>query len=162
MAQTKEALLADAERLNINVDGLDYNQLRTAVKTAKEAADGDEGENGESTETPTETTPENATVARQVAAREKRAKATKQAAKEAKKKKAKAAETKAASESKKEGKDNRPVFTDDRELKFRFKKTAPESLNIDGKSHKTADIIKNEEIMLELVYGNSNYIEQIH
>ena len=59
-------------------------------------------------------------------------------------------------------KDTRKVFKDDRGQKFRFKKSAPKSLNIDGVSTSIDEIISNEEIMLELVNGNSNYLEQIY
>lgn len=69
---------------------------------------------------------------------------------------------KAASKPKKKSADAIAVYVDDRGLKFRFKKSAPATLNFDGKTQKITDIIKSEEIMLELVYGNSNHIEQIH
>jgi len=59
-------------------------------------------------------------------------------------------------------KDKRPIFTDDRGLKFRFKKSAPKTLNIDGYSRKITDIIKDEALMLELTSGNNNQIEQIY
>lgn len=104
----------------------------------------------------------NPTIARQMAAKELREKNRKAAAKAAKTKEAKEEESKAKAEKKAKKKDNRPVYEDDRGLKFRFKKTAPKSLNIDGKSTPISDIIKNDEIMMELVYGNSNFIEQIY
>ena len=56
----------------------------------------------------------------------------------------------------------RKVFKDDRGQRFRFKKSAPKALNIDGVSTSFDDIIEDEEIMLELVNGNSNYLEQIY
>ena len=88
------------------------------------------------------------------------------AAEEAKAKEAEAAKAKAAEESKakagKKGKETRPTFKDDRGLQFRFKNNAPKTLNIDGKSTKISEIIQSPEIMLELIYGNSNFIEQIH
>jgi len=58
--------------------------------------------------------------------------------------------------------DKRPVFKDDRGLSFRFKKSAPKTLNIDGKATKLEDIIKDKEVMSELIYGNSNFVEQKH
>lgn len=58
--------------------------------------------------------------------------------------------------------DQRPVFTDNRGLQFRFKKSSPKTLNIDGKATKVEDIIKDKEVMSELIYGNSNYLEQKH
>lgn len=59
-------------------------------------------------------------------------------------------------------KDERKEFKDDRGQRFRFKKSAPKALNIDGVSTSIDDIIEDEEIMLELVNGNSNYLEQIY
>lgn len=53
------------------------------------------------------------------------------------------------------------VYTDERGLKFKFKNTVPKTLNIDGVSRKLTDLIKDEEVMMELVNGNSNHIEQI-
>lgn len=58
--------------------------------------------------------------------------------------------------------DKRPVFTAPDKRKFRFVKTAPETLNIDGTTKKLKDIISSKEAMLELIEGNSNLIEQIH
>lgn len=168
MAQSKEKLLKEAEDLKINVEGLDYNQLRTAVKEAKEAADTlNKSESGESPDSDNKVETYASKIVQKTKERQAEAKKIRNKNRKlAEKKKAeisvKEEESKSNQEKASKEKDNRPVFTDDRELKFRFKKTAPESLNIDGKSHKTADIIKNEEIMLELVYGNSNYIEQIH
>ena len=91
-----------------------------------------------------------------------KAKAVAKANKEAE---AKAADQKSDAEkasNAKPKKDTRKQFTDDRGLKFCFKHGAPKSINIDGKSCKTSELIENEEVMLELVYGNSNFIEQIH
>jgi hypothetical protein len=107
---------------------------------------------------------ENPTVKRQRIANEiraKRAKEVEAAKKEAEKK---AAQKQSASEKqgKKPVKDTRKLFTDDRGLKYAFKHSAPKTLNIDGKSTPVEEIIENEEVMLELVYGNSNFIEQIH
>lgn len=109
-------------------------------------------------------TVENPTVKRQRIANELRAKRAKEI--EAANAKKAAAEKAAKSKSeqavdKKETKDTRKQFTDDRGLKYAFKNNAPKALNIDGKSTPTEDLVENKEVMLELVYGNSNYIEQI-
>lgn len=103
----------------------------------------------------------NPTLVKQLAAKKRREKNAKAAAKAAKAKQAKEADAKAQAE-KKPKKDTRPVYEDDRGLKFRFKESAPNTLNVDGKSTPISEIIKNDEVMLELVYGNSNYLEQIH
>ena len=107
----------------------------------------------------------NPTVKRQLAAKDLRdakaaevAKANKEAEKKAKDQKSDAEK----SDKKGPQKDTRKLFTDDRGLKFAFKYSTPKSINIDGKSCKTAELLENEEVMLELVYGNSNLIEQIH
>ncbi len=105
----------------------------------------------------------NRTVARQLEAKKLRAANAKKAEKDLKSKAIKEEESKSSAEkASKKGKDNRPVFTDDRGLKFRFKKSAPASLNIDGVSRKTKELIEDGEVMLELVYGNNNFIEQIY
>ncbi len=51
-------------------------------------------------------------------------------------------------------------FVDDRGVSWQFKSSTPKTLNIDGVSMKLKDIIENKEIMLELVYGNCNFVEQ--
>ena len=58
--------------------------------------------------------------------------------------------------------DKRPVFKHTKGTKYRFKKTAPESLNIDGVTKSIADVVKSKDIMTDLIEGNSNLIEQIH
>ena len=107
---------------------------------------------------------ENPTVKRQRIANELRAKRAKELAKkEAEAKKVEEAK-KSASETASNAnpkKDTRKTFTDDRGLKFAFKHTAPKTINIDGKSCNTDELIEDESVMLELVYGHSNFIEQI-
>lgn len=108
---------------------------------------------------------ENPTVKRQRIAKELRDKRAKEAAKVAKAKEAADKDAKSKQEKaadKTPAKDTRKLFKDDRGLTFAFKHSAPKSLNIDGKSTPVKEIIENEEVMLELVYGNSNFIEQIH
>lgn len=112
-----------------------------------------------------ETVEDNPTVKRQKAANALRKKRAKEVAKQEKADANKAAEKKseaekASTDTKK--KDTRKRFTDDKGRKFSFKHSAPKTLNIDGVSKKVSDIIEDEEVMLELVYGNSNLIEQIH
>lgn len=115
--------------------------------------------------TPKKEPVENPTVKRQRIAKELRDKRAKEVEAAAKKKeaedKAKKSKGEQASD-KKETKDTRKVFKDDRGLKYAFKHNAPKALNIDGKSTPIDEIVENKEVMLELVYGNSNYIEQIH
>lgn len=125
----------------------------------------DNNEDGDSSKkTETAETSNNPTVLKHQNLKAQRAKNAKEAAKVAKTQKAKAEEAKSLAEKKKTAgkKDKRPVFTDDRGLRFRFKKTAPKTLNIDGRSVPVSEIIKEKEIMLELIYGNSNFVEQIY
>lgn len=58
--------------------------------------------------------------------------------------------------------EERPEFTDDRGLRFRFKKSTPKTLNIDGKTMPLSEIIEDKAVMTDLVYGNSNFVEQIY
>lgn len=116
-------------------------------------------------ETSTEEVSENPTQKRQRIANQLRKERAAKLEKAAEDAKAKADLEKSASEKKEgknEAKDPRKLFTDDRGLKFAFKFTAPETLNIDGKSRKTSELIEDEAVMLELVYGNNNHIEQIY
>lgn len=108
--------------------------------------------------------PENATVKRQRLAKELRDKLAKEAEAAAKAKEAaeKASKSKEEKAGKAAAKDTRKTFKDDRGLTYAFKHTTPKSLNIDGKSTPIDEIIENNEVMLELVYGNSNFIEKIY
>jgi len=117
----------------------------------------------ETVEETVEETTLNPTQLRQLAAKEAQAsQRKKQAKKEAAEAKAEEATKKAEEKASKEvEKDDRKVFTDDRGLKFRFKTTAPKSLNIDGQSRLVSELIDEAEVMLELVHGNNSFIENI-
>lgn len=106
----------------------------------------------------------NATQLRQLEAKKLRVANTLKAKKEAKILADKKADENSAIEraSKNPVKDNRKVYKDDKGQRFRFKKSAPKTLNIDGIKTSLDDIIADEEIMLELVNGNSNFLEQIY
>lgn len=148
----KEELIEQAKTLGIPTEGLTVAQLEEAIKNVATAP------------VIEEVVEDNPTVKRQKAAKAAqkavRAKLSKDTA--AAEKETKATEKAAKKTAKKADKDTRPIFTDERKLKFRFKKSAPKTLNIDGVSQKLEDIIEDEEVMLELVNGNSNYLEQIH
>jgi len=66
-----------------------------------------------------------------------------------------------ADDSEKEAKEERPFYTDEKGLKFRFKTNAPKSLNVDGNSRLISELIEEADVMLELINGNNNLIEQI-
>lgn len=147
----KDELIEQAKTLGIPTEGLSVAELEEAIATVQEV----EVE---------EVVEDNPTVKRQKAAKAARAEAKAKLAKNTAKaeKETKAAEKAAAATAKKAEKDTRPIFTDERKLKFKFKKSTPKTLNIDGVSLSLAEIIEDEEIMLELVNGNSNYLEQIY
>ncbi len=54
------------------------------------------------------------------------------------------------------------VFEDDRGLKWEFKKSAPKTINIDGKPMTQEEILQTKDVMAELVYGNSKFLIQKH
>ena len=54
------------------------------------------------------------------------------------------------------------VFEDERGLKWEFKKSAPKTINIDGKPMTQEKILQTKDVMAELVYGNSNFLIQKH
>ncbi len=135
---------------------LTVDDLKEAIKTITDAEVNTKEE---------ETVEDNPTVKRQKAAKALQQKRAAEIAKKAKTEAAAKADSKSLSEKAgdaKEQKDTRKRFEDDRGLVFSFKYNAPKTLNIDGKSRKTSEIIEDEKVMLELVYGNSNYIEQIY
>lgn len=58
--------------------------------------------------------------------------------------------------------DKRPTYTAKNSLVYRFKKTTPVTLNVDGAPKKLEAIIKDKELMAELVAGNSNFLELVN
>lgn len=54
-----------------------------------------------------------------------------------------------------------PVWTDDRDRKWRFKESAPKTINIDGSPMSQEEIMETEEVIAELVYGKNNFLTQI-
>ena len=58
--------------------------------------------------------------------------------------------------------DKRPVYKHATGNRYRFKKDAPQTLNIDGVTKPIEDVIKSKDVMTDLIEGNSNLIEQIH
>ena len=55
----------------------------------------------------------------------------------------------------------RLIYEDKRGRKWVFKPTAPKTLNIDGHTMSQREIFDNEDIISELVYGNSSFLTQI-
>jgi hypothetical protein len=45
-------------------------------------------------------------------------------------------------------------------LKWEFKKSAPKTINIDGKPMTQEEILASEDIMAELVFGKNNFLTQ--
>ena len=58
--------------------------------------------------------------------------------------------------------DKRPVFKHANGTQWRFKTNAPETLNVDGTFKKLEDIVEDKNLMLELVTGANNFVEQIN
>ncbi|TQI71801.1 hypothetical protein JM79_2750 [Gramella sp. Hel_I_59] len=56
----------------------------------------------------------------------------------------------------------RLVHEDKRGRKWGFKESAPKTLNIDGHPMSQEEIFDNEDVISELVYGNSSFLIQIH
>lgn len=56
---------------------------------------------------------------------------------------------------------NRPTFKHSSGVQYAFKLNAPKTLNVDGKPQAISELIKNKEIMTELIAGNSNFVERI-
>lgn len=54
----------------------------------------------------------------------------------------------------------KPIYTDNRGIKWQFKDSAPKTINIDGRPMTQAEIIETEEVVSELVFGNSNFLTQ--
>jgi len=54
-----------------------------------------------------------------------------------------------------------PFYKDSRNRKWSFKAKAPGTLNIGGHPMTQEEILNSEEVITELVYGNSSYLTQI-
>ncbi len=78
------------------------------------------------------------------------------AAIEAKEAEKAAAEKAAAEKAEKEV----PVYEDEKGRKWSFKATAPKKINIDGHSMTQEEIFEDEDIISELIYGNSTLLIQ--
>jgi len=138
---------------------------KAADKAAADKKAADDKAAADKAKAETETVENNPTVKRQKAAKALRNKRAAEITKKQNKAAKKVAEQKAAGEKtadNKETKDTRKRFTDDKGRKFSFKFSASKTINIYGVSRKTSDLIEDEEVMLELIYGNSNLLQQIH
>lgn len=54
------------------------------------------------------------------------------------------------------------VFKHTNGFSYRFKKTAPKTLNIDGVPRSTKHLIEDKAVMLELISGNNSFVERIN
>lgn len=146
MSKSKEVLKKEAEELGINTESL------TTAKALSAAIDNAKSKDKE---------PESKDSKQQVTLDDAIAEAEANLVK-LKAEKAKAADAERRAEREKENaNDKRPKYKHTNEVVYRFKKDTPETLNIDGAPKKISAIIKNKEIMAELVEGNSNYIEPV-
>ena len=150
MAKTIEDYKTEAEALGLNTDALTtVAALKAAIKAKKDADKA--GENAPEAKTAkTSTLDADLEAARKTVA-DLEAKKAKQAVAERAKAKAEA-----------EKNDKRPKYKHANGLVYRFKKGTPETLNVDGAPKAIEDLIKNKEVMAELVLGNSNFLELVN
>lgn len=161
----KKELKQKCADLGIDTQGLDTNaQLEEAIQ-AKETQLAAEAEKVEAKKVEAEKA-EAEKVAAEKAEAEKSAaekvEAEKAEAEKAKAEKAAAekAQAKKAAAKKAEEKPV-PVYKDSRGRKWSFKAKAPGTLNIGGHPMTQEEILNSEEVITELVYGNSSYLTQI-
>lgn len=147
MAKKLEDYKIEAEALGLNTESLTtITALKEAIKTAKANA----GDN------------KPATPAKQVILDDAIAEAEKVLT-DLKAEKLKAElEAKRLEKAEAAKNDKRPTYKAGNGLVFRFKTTAPKTLNIEGAPQKITDIIKDKEVMAELVSGRSNFIEPVN
>ena len=147
----KAELLQKCTDLGIDISGLDTNAKLKAAIEAKEAE-------LEALEVETEKAAAEKAAAEKAEAEKaaaEKAEAEKAAAEKAEAEKA-AAEKAAAEKAEKEV----PVYTDEKGRKWSFKATAPKKINIDGHSMSQEEIFEDEDIISELIYGNSTLLIQ--
>ena len=145
MAKRLEDYKTEAEALGINTESL------TTIATLKEAIKLKKAED-------TEASPE----AKQVSLDEAIAEQEAILADLKAKKKLEELEAKRVAKLEEAKNDKRPTYTADNKLVYRFKKDAPKTLNIDGAPKKLEAIIKDKELMAELVSGRNNYLEPVN
>lgn len=140
----KQQLLAKCADLGIDTEGLDTNAKLKAAIAAKEAELA-AAEKVEADKAAAEKAEADKAEAEKAAAAQ--AEADKAAAEKAKAEKAAAKKAPA-------------VYKDERGRKWTFKKTAPQKINIDGHPMTQAEIFANEDVIADLVYGNSSLLTQ--
>jgi hypothetical protein len=148
MAKTKEELVTQAEALGLNTESLTtVDALKKAIKNAEAKADKEPEAKAEAKQVSLEEA---------IAEKEAEVKALK-AQKLQQELEAKKAERLAALKA-----DKRPTYEAKNGLVYRFKNDTPKTLNVDGAPKKLEDIIKDKEVMAELVAGNSNFVELVN
>jgi len=153
----KTELKARCADLGIDTEGLDTNAKLEAAIVAKEAELAQVA--SESTETVTgseeSVTEEAETV---TGSKETVTEEAEAAELEAERVAAEEAEAEAA---RIEAEKETEFYEDDRGRKWKFKSTAPKTLNIDGHPMSQKEILDTEEVISELVYGNCGHLTQI-
>lgn len=56
----------------------------------------------------------------------------------------------------------KPFYENEKKRKFRFSKTAPKTMNLQGKNYSQEEIINTAELMDVLIDGNSSFVEPIY
>ncbi len=69
-------------------------------------------------------------------------------------------ETEATAEVSAVEKTESPTYRDDRDRTWKFKNSAPKTINIDGHPMSQEEIVASEDVISELVYGNSSFLTQ--
>ncbi len=143
----KAELLKRCEELGISTEGLTTNKLLEGAVKAREA------------ELAAEKEAEEAKAAVEKAAKEKAE--AEEAAKKVAAEKAAAKKVAAEEASKKAAVEKAAVYKDERGRKWKFKPTAPKKINIDGQPMSQEEIFESEDVITELVLGNSSFLTQI-
>lgn len=56
----------------------------------------------------------------------------------------------------------KPFYENEKKRKYRFSKTAPKTMNLDGKNYSQEEIINAADLMDILIDGNSSFVEPIY
>lgn len=151
----KAKLIKRCEELGISTEGLTNNTEREAAIAAKEAELSAQAKT-ESTETVTQ---EAETVTESTETVTDEAETVTESTETVTQKDPKGPE--ADEDLEEEQEKEADFYEDDRGRKWKFKSTAPKTLNIDGHPMSQEEIFSTEEVISELVYGNCGHLTQI-
>jgi predicted RNase H-like nuclease (RuvC/YqgF family) len=147
MSKTKDEYQKEAKALGLNTDSL------TTVDALKKAIANKKAEDSKDHKSKA---PEAGSLDKELEAAEAKVqelKKQKQALEQKEKEEARAKSLKA---------EKRPKYKHNNGLYYCFKKDSPKTLNVDGTPKKTSEIIKDKELMAELVEGNNTFLEPLN